>query len=322
VAIIGCGGCRNEYYCSNEHATLAWTTEHHTRCSSIAAPNTSTSSQSQTEWDVRKGSRWTLPIPVTEVWLKNLVGQGSYGKVYAACSDEDCSNVVIIKLQQLSDTSDVKTFEREAAISRLMDYNKVGPKIFFAEVVKKSSIEHLFENHPPEDIDTFGVIVMERWDTDLASVSSELFKVRANVETALTLLRTKISRMHETVLHCDLTFKNILVRVEHTSEGLKLLDLAIADYGLAIWNRNVFEVNTYELGYFMYLLASAVANRFGEYNIETLQKTRFLNQNEFAFLKLRGQGGTFDRFKEMLRKDYKTVDRYILKVVEQFSLNK
>lgn len=282
-------------------------------------PRTATESESFTDWDVRKGSHWILPIKITELWFQELIGRGGYGKVYEACSDRECTSKVVVKFQQLSDTNTVTTFEREAAISRLMDYNKVGPKIFFAEVVEKSLIEHLFENHPPDDATHFGVIVMDQWDGDLAAMSAELFNDRSNVEKALQLLRSKIARMSETIVHCDLTFKNVLVRVDRIDGTLKLRDLAITDYGLSIWNRNKFEINTYSIEYFTYLLATVVVNLLGKINAATISElgaTKVFSQAEIVFLKQRGKGNTFQRLQETLRKDYHTIDRYILRVLE------
>src|SRR5690348_14420619 len=59
--------------------------------------------------------------------LKKMIGKGSYGKTYAACSQTQCNFVV--KVVPLKTEEEKRDFEIEASIAKFAGEKKFGPKV-------------------------------------------------------------------------------------------------------------------------------------------------------------------------------------------------
>lgn len=139
-----CGKCNNGHYCSELHQRVDWPHRHRFVCA--GSPSASESDyltpeetdspdtdnkQALQQWDIKKTGYLRLPITITNLWLRDLIGKGTYGRVYVACKDQACTQTVVVKIQAIEDDDDEERFEKETAMSRLMEYAQVAPKIFF-----------------------------------------------------------------------------------------------------------------------------------------------------------------------------------------------
>lgn len=140
--------------------------------------------------------------------IDELVGSGTYGKVYAACDSTSCKYVM--KMVKISDKASLKNFQLEASITVRASKKGFGPKVIGKPFIcnKKRT----------------GVIVMDRWDGPLGKQISyrELGK-----------LLKLVDRMHkEGIFHQDLFNRQILVKGEYTGPKSDR-KMCISDYGMA-----------------------------------------------------------------------------------------
>ena len=192
----------------------------------------------------------------TEIVIKKLLGEGAWGKVYAACYNSNCETVV--KLQALSSTNSEnfahpEQFANEIQITRLASEKGFGPTTFFTEIFARQNIPSPSNSSSGrvkgwlrrlnKSVDTVGVIVQERWDGSLDNLEAEHWRntedvlAQRNLTTIQRVLTYKLNTMWlYGFTHADLLAKNVLYRLNNEGE---ITDVTPADFGLSfrVWQK-------------------------------------------------------------------------------------
>ena len=142
-----------------------------------------------------------------------LLGQGSYGKIWTACRDGQCTEYVAKDI-----TFDFSRYPAQYAY-----------RLFFAECLMTQFAGQQGIGIPIHafflcDEGRRGVVIMDRFEKDLERIQTQL-----TWEDMKSLL-TKVTALHRAgILHRDLFLKNTMYR---TVQGVR--DIRIIDFGLAI----------------------------------------------------------------------------------------
>ena len=184
-----------------------------------------------------------------QIAIRELIGAGAFGKVYAACFGNNCKTVV--KLQGLSTKEDsplplVRHFQREAYITNVASDKQFGPKLFFSEVFWRIAIPRKETKTPKFNMwlrdlddraDRIGVIVQERWSGSLDNWKPEFWQknddIRANnnLNTLQRMIMYKTATMWSYgFVHADLLRKNVLIKIDAKQN---ITNATLADFGLS-----------------------------------------------------------------------------------------
>lgn len=139
--------------------------------------------------------------------IKEFLGGGGYGQVYA-CLSESCKYAIkIVELNYM----DVSDFLFEARVTSETDIAKLNivPKVYAWWICKNK-----------------GYIVTEKFDMDLRNYISD-FKIQ---QKDITTLEKMIDKMHKAgFVHADLKPENIFVNID---ENNNITDMKIGDWGM------------------------------------------------------------------------------------------
>jgi len=176
------------------------------------------------------------------MFLKGVLGEGGFGKVFLACAGDRCKLPsdyrLVMKIQPVRE----QKFERELEFTKLASDLGVGPYMsFWCGDIRPELVEVL----NLDAAERFAVIVLDRWDVDLAHLKPNLIRgstLRStrNRKTVENILREKINRLHTAgVIHADLLPKNVLLRVD---PDFNITDVCLTDYGISFYTTDASEL--------------------------------------------------------------------------------
>jgi len=190
-----------------------------------------------------------------EIAITELIGEGAYGKVYAACYNTNCDTVV--KLQGLTSEpvdglTHVSHFNREAYITSLASDKDFGPMTYFAEVfwtlaiprptTPSGKFNSWLRTLDPR-IDRIGVIVQDEWSGSLDKLPVQYWqnmndpRAVRNLDTLQRLLIYRTNSMWAYgLVHGDLLSKNVLVELD---KDFVIVNATLADFGLSFFIKQV-----------------------------------------------------------------------------------
>jgi len=143
-----------------------------------------------------------------------LVGEGSYGKTYAACANQECKYVA--KLVQLDNEQQQELFQRECDIATFASQRHFGPEVTKSILCTSSQGSHY----------AFGVLLMERFADHLDHLITSGKCTQANVKAICACVHS----MHESgIWHTDLHRANIMYRLKAKGK----MEFRVIDFGLA-----------------------------------------------------------------------------------------
>lgn len=313
-AKFACKDCKNKHYCSELHQRADWHYNHSFVCGigprSPTRPSLPGTEQKDTstailKWDTDETNHLCLPLPIKELWIQTLLGEGGYGRVYAACADEQCTKTVVVKFQALNNANKRADFESECAMASLMDYAGVAPKLFFHDVLSQRDAEKLTGYQFPFGANSIGIMVMERCDYDLGHAPARLFNQVDNVRLVIDQLSEKVKIMHQFLVHCDLFEKNVLIKVK----GAKVVGAYISDFGISLWNYRRDDIGYAGESTIQYWLNSAAAS--------STRVDRVLNATELNLLnafdnRQPNRAGFLQAYQRQLQVNPYRVDDYLL----------
>jgi hypothetical protein len=175
--------------------------------------------------------------PIDAVVVRELIGAGTYGKVYRTCLEGDCNVVVKVQVLSQPDPSKaskqsyeelIRDFDNEAALAKRASDGGYGPRVLLAcrgAGHADNELALALELAVPYEV---GLIAMERWDGSLRQLAW-CHSAERSAEVA-RLLEAKVAAMRaDNVVHADLQPANVFYRLR----GRRVVDLAIGDYGYA-----------------------------------------------------------------------------------------
>ena len=176
-----------------------------------------------------------LACPALQLELRELIGEGAYGRVFKACEQADCRKVV--KVQILPDNEAQNDFVKEANFTSIASDNDFGPRLFSACVTDGKRLFDLFTGRgrfslvPLRDQPSIGLMVSELWDGSLEEIIAD--RAVWCARSVFQALESRVARMHELgIVHADLLPKNVLYK--HDQSG-RIIDLIPTDFGVSFY---------------------------------------------------------------------------------------
>ena len=171
--------------------------------------------------DPWKGSRYTVPKACSRDFeLKKMLGAGSYGEVYNACKESDCSYAV--KVIPINGGVTPDDFYEEVKISTLMGNEGVGSKVYMSWICE-------WKDHGgPYNL---GMMFMDKLDITLFDYYLERKNKRLPIDEELlrNLFTDKVRKMVLAgYIQKDTYSSNIMLKLD--PEG-NIIDLFIIDWG-------------------------------------------------------------------------------------------
>lgn len=256
-SLYSCDSCEINHYCS--HLCFIFS-KHNKRCIGgkpelwsdsppLSPSSTPTLSPPTARAELYLTKEVFLKHGNTTYHLEEILGEGTFGKVYKLCSDEMLDCDLVVKLVYVAEniiTVDDRLkfsmpfkneFERELQIATWAGTNDVGPEVFYAVVVPVQNWHHE-ELRLPINLQYLGVLVMRRWDNSLFGLKQKLWipgrgTGRKIEKTNALFVRdevfSKCKQMWEVgFTHADLNPRNVLVNVD---ENDLIVDVALVDFG-------------------------------------------------------------------------------------------
>ena len=173
-----------------------------------------------------------LACPALQLELRELIGQGAFGKVFKACEANECRKVV--KVQILKDKKAAKRFSREVEFMRTASNSDFGPRLFEACITDGIRLMDLFTGETVKefrDQPSIGLTVSELWNGSLDEL--KLDDATWCSQIVLEKFQARVARMHSFgIVHSDLLPKNVLYKED--SRGV-VTDLIPTDFGISFY---------------------------------------------------------------------------------------
>ncbi len=194
--------------------------------------------------------------------IKQLLGKGSSGAVFAACLEDDCSYAV--KIMNVQDEEAEADFQRETMITDELSLEGIGPEYIGQWLCKDQQL---------------GLIVTEKWDGSLLDLQTAERCILIS-EQLLDKLLNQIKKIHQMgYLHLDILPKNILYKKDQHA----ITDVTLTDFG--ILKEELEFINNTELSEDMYIYhMPQVGEFYRKYNIEHQDILRYPKLLDYGYI--------------------------------------